>query len=149
MSNTKIVTGIMPTQEVKPYPPGANSPMTAGIAANKAQIQAQMALIKGGATATATATPVVVVPPSSVGGLAGQQNNQLNAELTRVAANQAVNKVYDDAKTPAQTAAIAAQQQALYKGGTKHQTRRRRRRHRKNRRRYQSCRRCRCCGKCI
>ena len=115
-----ITSSSMPKQEVPPYPSGANSPMTAGIKIQQQQTANQMALIgssggskrwkKGGA-------PQVLVPPVSTGAVNPQQTQELFAKITSVSETEKVNSSFDNTKTQAQVANVAAQQQALYTGG--------------------------------
>jgi hypothetical protein len=96
-----------------PLPPGANSPMNAGVINQQNQINAQMNLIgssKGGA-------PVVQVPPvSSVAPNPELTGNNFK-NLTQLAQQQQTDASFDNAKTPQETAAIQHQQQSLYKSG--------------------------------
>jgi hypothetical protein len=119
-----ISANAMPPQQIPSYPPGANSPMTAGII--KQQQSAEMQNIRnkiGGGP------PVVQVPPvpsSSVNADATAANYK---SLTQLAQQQSAQSVYDTARSPADTNHISAQQQAFYtgKGGKRKRKRRTRR----------------------
>ena len=102
--------------------------MNAGLILQQQQINKQMALIgkSGGSKKSMIrrrfhggAVPVIQVPPVTSGAVNPQQTGANYKELSILAENQATKSTYDNAKTPAQTAAIQQQQQTLYKGGSK------------------------------
>jgi len=117
----------MPAQKVPNYPDGANSPMTAGVILQQQQIATQQKLInpsggrkrkrriRGGQPGVATNAGLVIIVPSvpagSVNPTATGNNYEAITKLAQVGASQAV---YDNAQTPAATAAIAVNQ----KGGS-------------------------------
>lgn len=68
-----------------------------------------MARIRGG-------TPVALVPPVSPGAVNAAATANMYKQLTEVANTQAIQSRFDVAKTPQDTAALEAQQQALYNG---------------------------------
>jgi len=118
----------MPVQQIQSFPDGANSPMTAGIAAQNQQVARQMALIgkSGGSIRRrhkrrnmlggAVGVLVPAVPAGAVN--AGQVSAQY-ADLTTLAQTANTNSSFDNSKaTPAQVAGIATQQQKLYSGTT-------------------------------
>ena len=123
---TMIQSSAMPAQEVTPMPPGSKGPMDAGIKLQQQQTTNQMALIgsqtSGGSKKKKTrggATPVVQVPPVSSGAVNPQATSSNYSALTDLAVQQQTNATYDNAKTSADTAALQAQQQSLYSGGSK------------------------------
>jgi hypothetical protein len=132
MSNqpTMIQSTAMPTQVLPTMPPGSKGIMDAGVKQQQIQTQSQMALIgktggskqmKGGkhrAYMMGGNAPVVQVPPVPSGTVNPQATGVNYKGLTELAQQQAGQAVYDTAKTPAQTASIAAQQQAVYNGKT-------------------------------
>jgi hypothetical protein len=127
---TIISPSAMPPQQLPSYPPGANSPMTAGII--KQQQQAEMQNIRnkiGGA-------PVIQVPPVPSGSISPSATASNYKQITELAQTQATQSVYDTAKTQNDTSSIAAQQKAFYKGGKRSRRRykSRRRKSRKSRR---------------
>lgn len=69
----------------------------------------KMARIRGG-------TPVALVPPVSPGAVNAAATANMYKQLTEVANTQAIQSRFDVAKTPQDTAALEAQQQALYNG---------------------------------
>ena len=131
MSQPNIIQSeAMPPQIVSGMPPGATSPMNAGLISQQQQTADHMALIgksggsKGRGRMTRRrfhggTTPVVQVPPITAGAVNPQQTGTAYKDLTILAQNQATYSTYDNAKTPGDTAAIQQQQQALYKGGSK------------------------------
>jgi hypothetical protein len=133
MSQPNIIQSeAMPPQIVAGMPPGATSPMNAGLISQQQQTASHMALIgksggsKGRMTRRMTrrrfhggTTPVVQVPPITAGAVNPQQTGAAYKDLTILAQNQSNYSTYDNAKTPGDTAAIQQQQQALYKGGSK------------------------------
>jgi hypothetical protein len=123
-----IKSGAMPQQSISGMPPGSTSTMNAGLILQQQQINKQMALIgkSGGSKKSMIrrrfhggAVPVIQVPPVTSGAVNPQQTGANYKELSILAENQATKSTYDNAKTPAQTAAIQQQQQTLYKGGSK------------------------------
>lgn len=127
-TSTNIVnTGAMPSQDISPMPAGATSPMNAGFLKQQAQIDQQTALIGNGKSGGSkrkqtkrdkliggTVVKVPTVPPGAVDHQATGGNYKA---LTTLSQNIQTQSAFDQAKTPAQTAGIAAQQQSLYKGG--------------------------------
>jgi hypothetical protein len=106
-------------------PPGSKGPMDAGVKMQQQQTASQMALIGGrkirGSRRNCMrggATPVVQVPPVSAGAVNPQATQSNYTDLTQLAQMQSSQAAFDNAKTPEQTAGIAAQQQALYSGKT-------------------------------
>ena len=119
----------MPVQEIQSFPDGANSPMTAGIAAQNQQVARQMALIgKSGGTIRRHrrrhrrrhmlgGAVGVLVPAVSPGAVNGGQVSQQYADLTKLATAGANNAAFDNPDaTQAQVAGIATKQQAVYSG---------------------------------
>ena len=142
-----VSNSAMPTQELIPYPPGATSPMTAGIITQNKQAELQNSLTKGGfkkkrrcmrggAVAT-NASPVVQVPSVPSGTVNPDATGANYKAISELAQQQATDAVYDKAQTPGDTALIQQQQQQQYKGGrrrSRRKSRRNRRKSRKNRR---------------
>ena len=142
-----VSNSAMPTQELIPYPPGATSPMTAGIITQNKQAELQNSLTKGGfkkkrrcmrggAVAT-NASPVVMVPSVPSGTVSPDATGANYKAISELAQQQATDAVYDKAQTPGDTALIQQQQQQQYKGGrrrSRRKSRRNRRKSRKNRR---------------
>ena len=140
-----VSNSAMPAQELIPYPPGATSPMTAGIITQNTQAELQNSLTKGGfkkkrrcmrggAVAT-NASPVVQVPsvPSGTVNPAATEGNY--KAISILAQQQATDAVYDTAQTDGDTALIQQQQQQQYTGGRRRRkSRKSRRKSRKNRR---------------
>jgi hypothetical protein len=137
MSNPSMIKSTaMPQQTVTAMPPGSKGPMDAGIKMQQQQTDSQMALVgksggskrrkrrfKGGAT---TAAPVVLVPPVQSGAANPDATAASYKSLTALSQQQAGQAVFDSAKDPSQTAALQAQQQALYKsGGSKSKSKKR------------------------
>jgi len=127
-----IKSTAMPQQTVLTMPPGSKGPMDAGIKIQQQQTASQMALVgksggskrrkrrfKGGATTT----PVVQVPPVQSGSVNPDATAASYKSLATVSQQQANQSTFDSAKDPSQTAALQAQQQALYKsGGSKYKS---------------------------
>jgi hypothetical protein len=134
MTNTPtniVNTGAMPTQDISAMPAGATSPMNAGMLKQQEQIDQHMALIGNGKSGGSkrnqtkrdkliggTVVPVVQVPQVQSGSVNPQATSSNYTDLTKLSQNIQTGAAFDEAKTPAQTAGIAAQQQALYKGGS-------------------------------
>jgi|688.fasta_scaffold08960_9 hypothetical protein len=134
MSNQQIIqSNAMPEQVLTTMPPGSKGPMDAGVKMQQQQTASQMALIGGrkirGSRRNCMskymskfmrggATPVVQVPPVSAGAVNPQATQSNYTDLTQLAQMQSSQAAFDNAKTPEQTAGIAAQQQALYSGKT-------------------------------
>ena len=120
----------MPQQDLKPYPPGASSPMTAGVITQNNQAERQNALIgnkRGGAVAT-NASPVVQVPSVPSGAVSPEATGANYKAISELAQEQATNAVYDTAKNSGDTALIEQQQQQQYKiGGRRRKSSKRRR----------------------
>ena len=123
----------MPQQTVTAMPPGSKGPMDAGSKMQQQQTDRQMALVgksggskrrrrrrfKGGATST----PVVQVPPVQPGAANPDATAASYKSLTALSQQQSNQSTFDSAKDPSQTAALQAQQQALYKsGGSKYKS---------------------------
>jgi len=109
-----IKSNAMPEQVLPTMPPGSKGPMDAGIKMQQQQTANQMALIgkKGGAA-------VVQVPPVSSGAVNPEATGNNYKGLTELAQQQQTQAVFDKAQNPGDTAALQAQQQAMYKGGNK------------------------------
>lgn len=134
MSNNIIQSDAMPKQTISPLAPGATSPGNSALMASKLQTQQQMALIgesknggskkyKGSKKYRGGSPPVVQVPPVSSGTVNPQQTASNYTGLTKLAQEQQTQAVFDNAKNPGDTAALQAQQQAMYKsGGSKKRT---------------------------
>jgi hypothetical protein len=124
----------MPQQDLKPYPPGASSPMTAGVITQNNQAERQNALIgntggskRGGAVAT-NASPVVQVPSVPSGAVSPEATGANYKAISELAQEQATNAVYDTAKNSGDTALIEQQQGQQYKvGGRRRKSSKRRR----------------------
>jgi hypothetical protein len=133
----------MPPQEVPAMPPGATSIYSAGLLKGQAQTDSQMALIgKSGGRRThkhrthkrktrGGSAPVVQVPSPPAGTLNPTQTANNYKDITQLAQLQSQQAVYDSAKTPAQTASIAANQNALYSGKGGGRSRNKRSRHKR------------------
>ena len=140
-SSSVIQPTAMPAQTAKPLPPGATSPMNAGIIKSQQQAQQQTALIGSGKTGGSrkkikggASVLVPAVPAGTIDAGATQANY---SKITNLAQTGAANAVYDQSGSAAQTAQIAAQQQALYQSGGKKKSKKRRskymkRKHKKN-----------------
>jgi hypothetical protein len=140
-SSSVIQPTAMPAQTAKPLPPGATSPMNAGIIKSQQQAQQQTALIGSGKTGGSrkkikggASVLVPAVPAGTIDAGATQANY---SKITNLAQTGAANAVYDQSGSAAQTAQIAAQQQALYQSGGKKKSKKRRskymkRNHKKN-----------------
>jgi len=126
MSNPPTIkTNAMPEQVLSTMPPGSKGPMDAGIKMQQQQTAEHMALIgetktggsknkrkiRGGAT-----TPVATVPPLSSGAVNPGATQANYTDLTNLALKQQTDSTFDNARTPGDTAALQAQQQALYSG---------------------------------
>lgn len=118
MSNQKIVSAsAMPEQKVPSYPVGANNPASAVIVSQnqQAMLQTKLSGSKGG-------SPVVKVPTVPVSAVNPNSTEANYSDLTKLAEVQANQAAFDSARTPAQTAAISSQQNAVYygkKGGSR------------------------------
>ena len=120
----------MPRQDFKPYPGGANSPMTAGIVTQNNQAELQNSLIgkggtkkkyrimRGGAVAS-NASPVVLVPSVPSGTVSPEATGENYKLISELAQQQAADSTYDNAKTSGDTALLQQQQEQQYKGGRK------------------------------
>jgi hypothetical protein len=124
--NNVIQPTSMPPQQVPPLPPGATSIYNAGLIKGQEQTNSQMTLIgksggrrmnyrRGGA-------PLVQVPSPPAGTLNPELTSSNYKDLTQLSQLQSQQAVYDNAKTPAQTANISTTQNALYKGGYRRHT---------------------------
>jgi hypothetical protein len=127
MSNqpNMIQSTAMPPQVVPAMPAGATSPMSAGVKLQEQQNTNQMALIGQGKSGGSKrrylrrgGAAVVQVPPVPSGTVNPDATGGNYQALTSLSQNTQTQAVFDTATTPAQTAGIAAQQQALYKGGS-------------------------------
>jgi hypothetical protein len=141
MGTQNMINSTMPQQPVLAMPPGSKGPMDAGLKMQQQQTAGQMALIgksggskrrkrcfKGGATTlpVVRVPPVVQVPPVQAGAANQDATAASFKSLTALSQQQAGQAVFDSAKTPSQTAALQAQQQALYKsGGSKSKSKKR------------------------
>jgi hypothetical protein len=126
--NTVQPTAI-PKQEVPPLAPGAISPGQSAYMNSQQELATQRALTgktggktrgkrrRGGAAAI-----VVPNPPPGPTATASQPNY---TSLTALAQQQQQQATFDSAKTPAQTAALQAQNNQMYKGGSRRYSRRR------------------------
>ena len=126
----KIVSAsAMPVQEIQSYPPGANSPMTAGVKMQQQQTSGQMALIGGSRRRHRRkymlgGTVKIVVPPVPSGTVNSSTVNGQYTDLTKLATAGANNAVYDNhLATKADVNNIAMQQNKTYTGGSKHRGR--------------------------
>ena len=127
MSNqpNMIQSNAMPQQVLTTMPPGSKGPMDAGVKMQQQQTDNQMALIgkKGGSRYRSKynggAAPVVQVPPVTAGVPHSSQTGDNYKGLTELAQQQQTQAVFDKAQNPGDTAALQAQQQAMYKGGNK------------------------------
>jgi len=140
------VSSAMPPQVKPEYPLGASSIMTAGIVNQNNQAARQNALIgtggskkkyrtiRGGAVAT-NASPVVQVPSVPSGSVSPEATGANYTEITKLAQQQVGDALYDNAKTPVETALLQQQQQQQYKGlgGRKRRKSRKGRKSRKSR----------------
>ena len=127
MSNqpNMIQAGAMPPQTVPAMPAGATSPMSAGVKLQQQQNANQMALIGQGKSGGSKrrrsmkrgGAAVLQVPPVPAGTVNPEATGGNYQALTTLASNQQSQAVFDTATTPAQTASLAAQQQADYKSG--------------------------------
>jgi hypothetical protein len=126
-SNVKMINaGAMPKQVITA---GTNSPMMAGQIAQEQNTKMHMALIgKSGGSAQ---VPVVKVPAVSVGAGGSTQANYI--ELTKLTQKNAIDKSYDNAQTPNDTAKISQQLNKLYSGGKRRRRRARTNKHRRTR----------------
>jgi hypothetical protein len=126
MSNQpNMIQSTMPAQVVPAMPAGATSPMSAGVKLQQQQNESQMALIGQGKSGGSKrrsmkrgGASVVQVPPVPSGTVNPDATGGNYQALTSLSQNTQTQAVFDTATTPAQTAGIAAQQQALYKGGS-------------------------------
>jgi len=114
-----IPSTAVPPQILPPMPAGATSINDAGIKIQQQQAQSQTALAKTGGfkrKMRGGAVPLVQVPnpPSYAVNKGATQDSY--TQLTKVAQDQQTGSTFDNAKTPADTAALQAQQQSLYSG---------------------------------
>lgn len=150
----------MPAQTMLSYPKGANSPMTAGVALQQQQGASQQKLINtsGGRRrrhrrSLRGGNGVVAVPPVPVSAPDPGATKVNYTALTTLSELGASQSAYDTAKTPADTAAIAAANNkgggwkkkggsfwGCLSGGKQHRRKtrksRRSKKHRKTKRRY-------------
>jgi len=124
MSNQSnvIQAGAMPAQTVQPLPAGATSPMNAGYMKSQQQAAQQSALIGSGKTGGSRkkiqgGAASVQVPPVPAGAINPSSTQANYSKITNLAQTGAANSAYDQSGSAAQTAQIAAQQQALYQSG--------------------------------
>ena len=141
-SNQIVPPNAMPVQQLPTYPPGATSPMNAGLKLQQQQTANQMALIgsSGGSLKRSYrakrrhkkysrgGAAQVQVPPVPAGTVNPQMTGNNYTQLTKLAESQSSQAVFDNARTPAQTAAIATQQKSMYSGGYTRRKRSKRRR---------------------
>uniref|UniRef100_A0A6C0KMA0 Uncharacterized protein n=1 Tax=viral metagenome TaxID=1070528 RepID=A0A6C0KMA0_9ZZZZ len=106
----------MPAQKFTPLPPGANSPMSAGIITQQNQAKNQMTLIGAGLKRRIRGggAQMVQVPPVPSGAPNSSLTGSNYKDLTQLAQNQQSQAVYDKAQNPDDTALI--QQQTLSGG---------------------------------
>jgi hypothetical protein len=124
MSNSNIVqASAMPKQELAPLQPGANSPGQSAAMLQQQQINKQMALTgKTGGKRVKTGSfhlkggvpPNVEVPNPPPGSVNPQQTQGNYTQLTALAQQQQQQSTYDNAKTPAETAALQSQNNKVY-----------------------------------
>lgn len=132
------ITSAMPPQKVTPLEAGATSPGNSALIAANKDVENHMALIgksggsnkrsnrrqlKGGASGVASSAAPVVQVPSVPGGAVNPEATGANYKaLAEVSQQQAGQAVFDTAQNPGDTAKIASEQQAMYKGGSKKRT---------------------------
>ena len=107
-----MINSAMPQQYAPSYPPGANSPMTAGIVAQHNQAKLQTALTKGGYKKKhrgGEGAAVVLVPNVPSGSVSPQATGANYKEIAILAQQQLADSVYDNAKTSGDTALIQQQ----------------------------------------
>ena len=128
VANNTIQANAVPKQEVQPLAPGAISPGQSAYMNSQQQLATQRALTgkTGGKTRLkrrrgGAAAIVVPTPPPGPTATASQANY---TGLTVVAQQQQQQATFDSAKTPAQTAALQAQNNEMYKGGSRRYSRR-------------------------
>ena len=114
-----IPSTAVPPQILPPMPAGSTSINDAGIKIQQQQAQSQTALAKTGGfkrKMRGGAVPVMQVPnpPSYAVNKGATQDSY--TQLTKVAQDQQNGSTFDKAQTSADTAALQAQQQALYSG---------------------------------
>ena len=138
-SSSVIQPTAMPAQTAKPLPAGATSPMNAGYIKSQQQAQQQSALIgsgkTGGSRKKIKGGASVLVPAVPAGTIDAGVTQANYSKITNLAQTGAANAAYDQSGSAAQTAQIAAQQQALYQSGGKRKTNKRRsmkRKHKKS-----------------
>ena len=142
MSDNILKSITMQPQPVQPLPPGATSIGNAGFIKSQQQTNQLMALIgkSGGKRNKKGGAPQIPVPAVPFNAPNSTTTANTYSDLAKLTAANVVNSTYDNAKTPAQTAAINTQQQSLYKSGGKRKSRRskRSRRSRRSRRNRKS-----------
>jgi len=121
-SNGSVIqAGAMPAQTIKPLPPGATSPGNAAYMKSQEQAAQQSALIKtgktGGTRRRIKGGASVQVPPVPAGTINAGSTQANYTKLTTLAETGQANAAYDQSGSAAQTAQIAAQQQAKYQAG--------------------------------
>jgi hypothetical protein len=119
-NSTTVNASAMPAQTTTPLPPGSTSLMNAGYIKSQQQAAQQSALIGSGKTGGAKKIrggASVVVPPVPAGTIDAGGTQANYTKITNLAQTGAANAAYDQSGSPAQTAQIAAQQQALYQSG--------------------------------
>ena len=129
MSDNMFKSMTMQPQPVQPLPPGATSIGNAGFIKSQQQTDQLMALIgksggkrKRNRKVMKGGVPRIPVPAVPFNAPNGGTTANTYSDLAKLTAANAVNSTYDNAKTPAQTAAINTQQQSLYKSGGKRRT---------------------------
>jgi len=134
MNNIKIIDNTaLPLQKTNPFPPGARNIFEAGLITQKNEAQLQQSLvgnplvggikrykkmrksreIKGGAT------PVIVAPSAPSFDTNPELTNNIFGGLSKLAIEAQNNAVFDETTSQLQVDRIAAEQQALFKGGKK------------------------------
>lgn len=115
----------IPKQEVAPLAPGAISPGQSAYINSQQQLATQRALTgKTGGKRRRGGAAVIVVPNPPPGPTAASSQANYTG-LTALAQQQQQQATFDSAKTPAQTAALQAQNNQMYKGGSRRYSRRR------------------------
>ena len=106
----------MPAQKFPPLPPGANSPMSAGIISQQNQAKNQMNLVGAGLKRRIRGgAQMVEVPPVPTSAPNSSLTGSNYKDLTQLAQNQQSQAVYDKAQSPSDTALI---QQKSLSGGS-------------------------------
>jgi hypothetical protein len=128
-TTNNIPANAVPKQEVQPLAPGAISPGQSAYINSQQQLATQRALTgktggKTGKKRGGASQPEIVVPTPPPGPTAAASQANYTG-LTALAQQQQQQATFDSAKTPAQTAALQAQNNQMYKGGSRKYSRRR------------------------